>query len=115
MLNRNEVARRLSLYYSELFSGDVWSDFDEMKRAYVINGSGLPSHPSSPNPTWSLLDYIKPTVARLLVTSKTDAELLELASIKAAQVKAEADAIVEEPNHPWRIARLNRKTGKHSE
>jgi len=105
MLNRDEVARRLSLYYSERFSGHVWSDYDGMKRAYVINGSGLPSHPSSPNPTWELLDYIKPTEARLLVTGKSDAELLEAARVKAAQVKAEADAVVEEPNHPWRIAR----------
>lgn len=105
ILSRAEVARRLSLYYSERFSGQVSSCYYEPKRAYEINGSGLPSHLSSPNPTWTMLDYIAPTDARALVTDKTDDELRRAARIKAAEVKTEADRVIESPDHPWRKAR----------
>lgn len=105
MITRNEVARRLAAYYSERFSGHVSSCFNDGKRAYEIHGSCLPSHPSCPNPTWTMIDYVVPSEARRMVTNKTDAELLDMARVKAAKVRAEADRIVEGPNHPWRKAR----------
>lgn len=104
-LSRKEIERRLSLYYSERFSGEVACSYDERKRAYSIHGSGLPSHPSCPTQTWSLLDYVKPSDARQLVKGQSDAELKAMALTKAAEVRAEADRIVEGPDHPWRKAR----------
>src|ERR1041385_1541561 len=105
MLNRNEVARRLSLYYSARFNGSVSSWYYGSKRAYEIHGSNLPSHPSCPQPTWILADHLSPTKARALVTGKTDEELRQAARVKAAAVRAEADRVIEAPDHPWRRAR----------
>jgi hypothetical protein len=72
-LNREQVAERLGEYYSAKFTretgrqAEVWSYFDEQKRAYVIRGENLPSNVDASR-SWSLLDYIKPARARLLVT-----------------------------------------------
>src|SRR5262245_5287361 len=104
-MRRDEVARRLSLYYSEQFSGHVTSCFDESKRAYAIHGSRLPSHPSCPRSTWTMVDYVAPSKARELITGKSDDELRIIARVKAAEVRAEADRVIEGPDHPWRKER----------
>lgn len=76
MLSREQVATRLGEYYSAKFTretgrpAEVWSYFDDQKRAYCIRGEGLPAHPDLqaqyPN-GWSMIDYIKPMKARMLI------------------------------------------------
>ncbi len=69
-LSRAQVAERLAKYYTEKMNGPVRCSFDPDKRAYCIQGEGLPSHPdlSEQYPNgWSMLDYVKPGKARQLV------------------------------------------------
>lgn len=72
MLTRNQVIAGLAAHYSKKLGGKVWAGWDDEKRAYYIQGEGLPPHPDLkaqfPN-GWSLLDYIKPTAARTLLAS----------------------------------------------
>lgn len=97
MLTRNEVSRRLEVYYRARFSGgSLWVSFDDIKRAYCVQGSGLDPHESMratcPN-GWSLLDYDKPSKARELVTSRSDAELIAEGLRKAEETRLEADRV----------------------
>lgn len=96
-LSRNEVARRLAVYYRARFSGgSLFAYFDEMKRAYCVQGSGLDPHESMrercPN-GWEMLHYEKPTEARQRISGKSDEDLLADGLRKAAETKAEADRI----------------------
>ena len=96
-LTRNEVARRLTIYYRARFSGgSLWVSYDDMKRAYCVRGSGLDPHESMrancPN-GWSLLDYDKPSKARELVTGKSDDDLKAEGLRKAEETRLEADRI----------------------
>lgn len=74
MLTREQVANGLANHYSVKFQGDVWSYFDNAKRVYVVRGEGLPAKYTFTGElaingeTWSLLDYVKPTEARRLIT-----------------------------------------------
>jgi hypothetical protein len=97
MLSREEIARRLTVYYRARFSGgSLWAYYDDQKRAYCVQGEGLDSHESlraqHPN-GWCMLHYEKPSEARNRVTSRTDAELIADGLARAAQTKAEADLI----------------------
>lgn len=71
MLTRKQVAERLGQYYSRKYEretgrpANVWSYYDDSKRAYCLRGENLPSNISDHG--WSLLDYIKPMVARRLI------------------------------------------------
>ena len=99
-LTRDEVSRRLQIYYRARFSGgSLWVSYDDQKRAYCVQGSGLDPHESMratcPN-GWSLLDYDKPAKAREIVTGKSDDELVADGLRKAAETKAEADRITAE-------------------
>lgn len=64
---REAIAKALGEHYSRKMNGKVWSAWDESKRAYSIQGEGLPAHPDLkdkyPN-GWSMLDYIAPSKAR---------------------------------------------------
>lgn len=96
-LTRDEVARRLQIYYRARFSGGSLSVyFDEMKRAYCVTGSGLDPHESMraqyPN-GWSLLDYDKPAKARKLIAGKSDDELVAEGLRKAEETRLEADRV----------------------
>ncbi len=101
-LTREEVARRLGVYYRARFSGgSLWVDYDDQKRAYCVRGEGLDPHESMRvqySNGWSMLHYEKPTEARKRVAAKTDAELIADGLAKAAQTKAEADAIATSEN-----------------
>jgi hypothetical protein len=75
-MNRAQVVSALSCHYSKKFGGNVRSGFDEAKRAYYIRGESLPAAKELqhlyPN-GWSLLDFIKPTRARVLVAQEQTA------------------------------------------
>jgi hypothetical protein len=67
MLTRKVVESALAAHYSQKFAGNVWALYDVSKRAYVIQGEGLPAaknvqqlYPKG----WSLLDYITPADAQ---------------------------------------------------
>ena len=76
---REQVAKQLGEYYSseyERISGlpaNVWSYFDESKRAYCLRGENLPSHPelrAQGRNGWSLCGYVKPAQARRLIVER---------------------------------------------
>lgn len=77
-LSRQQVAEQLGEFYSRRLTNqtgkpaNVWSYFDEQKRAYVIRGENLPAHPDIeaqyPN-GWSLLDYLTPREARQVINT----------------------------------------------
>lgn len=82
-LTRKQVAEQLASYYSSEYEritgkpANVWSYYDDSKRAYCLRGENLPVHPSlaaeRPN-GWSLLDYVKPTMARTLIVERPQIE-----------------------------------------
>lgn len=73
-MTREQVIKRLAEHYSELFEGKVWAGYDDSKRAYYIQGEGLPAKPELrdmyPN-GWSLLSYLKPSEARRVIQTET--------------------------------------------
>jgi hypothetical protein len=75
-MTREQVAEKLGEYYSNKYTKNgkpakVRSFYDESKRAYAIQGSGLPAHPDLQDQYphgWSLLDHVKPREARRLIS-----------------------------------------------
>lgn len=77
-MRRSDIETGLAKHYSEKFKGDVRCQYDDQKRAYCIQGSNLPSHPDLraqyPN-GWELLDFIKPSRAREILSNGPGKEL----------------------------------------
>ena len=97
MLTRDEVSRRLQIYYRARFSGgSLWAFYDDVKRAYCVQGEELDPHDSRreqcPN-GWCMIHYEKPSEARARIGNKSDSELIADGLAKAAETKAEADRI----------------------
>ncbi len=127
---RQKLERRLAEYYTAKMRGPVRCNWDPDKRSYCIHGEGLPAAPdlAAMYPQgWSMVDYIKPGRANLLLRQGRTARTMargkrtavespiavdpeRRATFNAAQETAVIallwDSLKRDPEHPDR-----RKTG----